>query len=123
MAVALRALVAASVVAPALSVTPSSAAGWAPQRNTSIVVGVAAGGALDVTARMVQNIQRTHRLVEVPAVVVSKPGAAGAIAWSMLAAREGDGHLLAFATPTLLRNHAPTRDCCRSSSTAPARSR
>lgn len=83
----------------------AGAKAWQPTRNTAIVVGVAAGGALDVTARMIQNIWQANRLVSVPTVVINKPGAAGAIAWAMLPSRPGDGHLLAFATPTLLSNH------------------
>lgn len=83
----------------------AAAIDWKPQRNTAIVVGVAAGGALDVTARAVQNIWQSRKMVPVPTVVINKPGAAGAIAWSMLAAREDDGHLLSFATPTILSNH------------------
>jgi putative tricarboxylic transport membrane protein len=90
-----------ALVAPPLV----SAADWQPQRNTAIVVGVAAGGALDVTARMVQGIWQGRQLVPVPTVVINKPGAAGAIAWSMLPSRPGDGHLLSFATPTILSNH------------------
>lgn len=88
-----------------LASSPSFAADWKPERNTAIVVGVAAGGALDVTARVIQNIWQNQKMLPVPTVVINKPGAAGAIAWSMLAAREGDGHLLSFATPTILSNH------------------
>jgi putative tricarboxylic transport membrane protein len=83
----------------------ADAASWKPERNTAIVVGVAAGGALDITARIIQNIWQSQKLVAAPTVVINKPGAAGAIAWNMIAGRPGDGHLLAFATPTLLSNH------------------
>jgi len=88
-----------------LTLSPLHAGAWQPTRNTAIVVGVAAGGALDVTARMIQNIWQTNKLVSAPTVVINKPGAAGAIAWNMLPSRQGDGHLLAFATPTILSNH------------------
>lgn len=85
--------------------SPLHAGSWQPTRNTAIVVGVAAGGALDVTARIIQSIWQTNKLVSAPTVIINKPGAAGAIAWNMLPSRQGDGHLLAFATPTILSNH------------------
>jgi len=88
-----------------LPLAQAHAAEWKPQRNTAIVVGVAAGSALDVTARVVQKIWQDRNMLPVPTVVINKPGAAGAIAWSMLASREGDSHLLSFATPTILSNH------------------
>lgn len=88
-----------------LLLAQAHAAEWKPQRNTAIVVGVAAGSALDVTARVVQKIWQDREMLPVPTVVINKPGAAGAIAWSMLASREGDSHLLSFATPTILSNH------------------
>ncbi len=100
---ALCTLALAAISAVASAASPSRA--WQPERNVAVVVGVAAGGALDVTARLVQNIWQSQKWVPVPVVVINKPGAAGAIAWSMLAAREGDPHLISFATQTILSNH------------------
>ena len=77
---------------------------WAPQKNVEILVGVAAGGALDITAREVQKIWQDYKLVGVSQTVVNRPGGAGAVAWSTLHARSGDGHTLSFASPTLLSN-------------------
>lgn len=105
MHVAARLLFAGALTMTLLGSHSSHAGQWQPTRNTAIVVGVAAGGALDVTARTIQHIWQTHRIVGVPTVVINKPGAAGAIGWAMLPSRPGDGHLLAFATPTILSNH------------------
>lgn len=100
---ALCALALAGIGAGASAATAPRA--WQPERNVAVVVGVTAGGALDVTARLVQNIWQSQKWVPVPVVVINKPGAAGAIAWNMLAAREGDPHLISFATQTILSNH------------------
>ena len=79
-------------------------AAWAPQKNVEILVGVAAGGALDITAREVQKIWQEYKLVPVSQTVVNRPGGAGAVAWAYMQTRPGDGHVLAFASPTLLSN-------------------
>jgi putative tricarboxylic transport membrane protein len=98
---ALRLLCAAALAAPALA----PAAEWRPQKNVEILVGVAAGGALDITAREIQKIWQDQKLVEVTTSVVNRPGGAGAVAWAAMAARPGDAQLLSFASPTLLSNH------------------
>lgn len=83
---------------------PANSASWSPQKNVEIVVGVAAGGALDITAREVQRIWTDQKLVGVSHTVLNRPGGAGAVAWAYLnTSRKGDGHALSFASPTLLR--------------------
>lgn len=84
---------------------PLQAADWRPQKNVDILVGVAAGGALDITAREIQRIWQDLKLVDVTTSVSNRPGGAGAVAWSYLNTRPGDAQTLSFASPTLLSNH------------------
>lgn len=85
--------------------TPLGAADWKPQKNVEILVGVAAGGALDITAREVQKLWQDLKLVDVTTSVSNRPGGAGAVAWTYMNTRPGDAQLLSFASPTLLSNH------------------
>jgi len=56
-------------------------------------------------AREMQRVIQSNRLVDVPIVVVNRPGGNGTIALSQLIAHPGDGHLLMIGTPGLLSNH------------------
>ena len=75
----------------------AAAQGWSPKRNVEIVVGFAAGGSQDLTARTVERLLVAHKLVNVPITVVNKPGAGGSIAYAYVSQRPGDGHTLMVA--------------------------
>ena len=83
----------------------TAAQGWKPERNVEIVVGSAASGGNDATARFIQRIVKKHALVASPVTVVNKPGGGGSIAWAYVAQHSGDGHYLGIGSPTLLTNH------------------
>jgi putative tricarboxylic transport membrane protein len=76
---------------------------WKPERNVEIIVGSAAGGPLDTTARLLQKLAE-GRGVGVPVSVANRTGGAGAIALAYLNQHPGDGHYLALALPNLLTN-------------------
>ena len=76
---------------------------WKPDRNVEIIVGSAAGGPLDTTARLLQKLAE-ERNVGVPITVVNRTGGAGAISMAYLNQHAGDGHYLALALPNLLTN-------------------
>lgn len=76
---------------------------WKPDRNVEIIVGSAAGGPLDTTARLVQKLAE-ERSIGVPITVVNRTGGAGAISMAYLNQHAGDGHYLALALPNLLTN-------------------
>lgn len=76
---------------------------WKPDRNVKIIVGSAAGGPLDTTARLLQKLAE-ERNVGVPITVVNRTGGAGAIAIAYLNQHAGDGHFMALALPNLLTN-------------------
>ena len=56
-------------------------------------------------ARSLQKIMHERRLIEVPAVVVNKPGGGGTIAQAYLNQRAGDAHYFEISATSLLTNH------------------
>ena len=81
------------------------AQGWAPKRSVEIVVGFAAGGSQDLTARTVERLLVANKLVNVPLAVVNKPGAGGSIAYAYVSQRPADGHTLMVAGTSLINGH------------------
>lgn len=82
--------------------SPALAQAWEPRKNVEIVVGADPGGALDLTARLMQGIWKEQKTVE--GVVLNKAGAGNAIAWTYLNTHPGDGNYIAIATPNLFTN-------------------
>ena len=78
---------------------------WSPQRNVEIVVGFPPGGGVDRTARTVEQLLVTNKLVSSSITVVNKPGGGQNIAFTYVSQRPGDGHTLMVGTPALLTNH------------------
>lgn len=77
---------------------------WKPTRPVAFIVGATAGGGLDLTARVLQQIWDTRRTIGVPVVVVNKPGASNAIAWTYLNDRGDDGQAIAIGSTNLITN-------------------
>jgi putative tricarboxylic transport membrane protein len=92
------AIVGAVICSPAL-------AQWVPTKNVEVISAVAAGGAPDGTARIVQRIFSEKKLIPVSSVVVNRPGGQQTIAMNYLAQRPRDGHYIAVASTPLLSNH------------------
>jgi len=88
-----------------LAPLPAHAQGWKPERLIEIVVGSTPGGGLDRTARLMQRVVQEHRLIDQQAVVLNKPGGAGAVALAYLAQHPGDGHHVMVSGQALLTNH------------------
>lgn len=84
---------------------PGWAQGWTPQKNVEIVVGSAPGGSNDKTARTVEHILVSNKLISTPITVVNKPGGGGSIAFTYVSQRQGDAHTLLIGTTALLSNH------------------
>ena len=78
---------------------------WKPARSVEIVVGVSPGGGIDRMARTLQKIMHERRLIEVPAIVVNKPGGGSTIAQAYLNQRAGDAHCLEISATSVLTNH------------------
>lgn len=82
----------------------AAGASWKPTRPVAFIVGATAGGGLDLTARVIQQIWDGRRAIGVPVVVVNKPGASNAIAWTYLNDRGDDGHAIAIGSTNLITN-------------------
>lgn len=76
---------------------------WRPEKNVEIVVGAAAGGPLDKTARVLQKLAE-DRKIGVPVSVTNRTGGGHAVAMTYLNQHPADGHYLAMASPLLLTN-------------------
>jgi putative tricarboxylic transport membrane protein len=77
---------------------------WHPEREVEIVAGTPAGGGQDRPARSLAGVLERGGSVGVPVKVTNIPGLGGGNAWSYLATRAGDPHVLAVNSPTLITN-------------------
>jgi putative tricarboxylic transport membrane protein len=96
--------VATCLVAAAIAYGEARAQAWSPQRNVEIVVGSAPGGSNDKTARTVEHILTTAKLVPTSVTVVNRPGGGSTIAFNYVMQKAGDPHVLMVGTPSLLTN-------------------
>ena len=92
------------IVALSALTSPVRANDWQPNRPVAFIAGTAAGGALDLTARLLQKVWDDSKIISSPVVVINKPGAGNGIAWSYLNARGADGHAIAISTTNLVSN-------------------
>lgn len=86
----------------ALSFAQSS---WRPDKTVEIVVPSAAGSSLDAATRMFQRVLMEQRIVDVPVVVVNKPGGGGNVSTTYLDQHHGDPHCIYFSAMSLLNSH------------------
>lgn len=97
------------IVVAALISAASTAAyaqeAWKPTRPVTFIISNAAGGTGDRVAREIQRIAQLGRLVEVPIVIVNRPGGNGTIALNQLRASPGDAHVLLLITAATLSAH------------------
>jgi putative tricarboxylic transport membrane protein len=76
---------------------------WKPTRNIDIIVSSGAGGAADREARETQHF--LQQLPGMPPVtVINRQGGGGTVAWSSVAQREGDAHVISTLNVALLTN-------------------
>jgi putative tricarboxylic transport membrane protein len=78
---------------------------WKPERPVEIVVPAAAGGSIDGTARLIQRVLQSNRIVDVAVIAVNKAGGGGNVATHYLEQHPGDGHYLLASTMSLMTNH------------------
>lgn len=89
-----RALLGTALALPALSQARAQA--WNPSRPVRIIVPFVAGGATDLTARLVA--ERLTAMFGQPVVVDNRPGAGGNLGADMVAKADPDGHTLLMCT-------------------------
>jgi putative tricarboxylic transport membrane protein len=78
---------------------------WKPTRTVTLIAPNAPGGNSDRMAREMQRVLQQNKLVDVPIVVVNRPGGGGTIALNQLVASPGDAHVLLIGTPGIIGNH------------------
>ncbi len=78
---------------------------WKPTHPVTLIAPNAPAGNSDRLAREMQRLLQAHKIVDVPILVVNRPGGAGTIALNQLLANPGDGHILLIGTSGLLSNH------------------
>ncbi|RAI58712.1 tripartite tricarboxylate transporter substrate binding protein [Roseicella frigidaeris] len=98
-----RPLLGLAALAPVAARAQAPTPGWAPNRPLHLIVPIAPGGALDITARMLG--ERLQPLLGQSVVVENRAGAGGNIGAEFVARAEKDGHtLLIGAANTLVAN-------------------
>ncbi|MES2977521.1 MAG: tripartite tricarboxylate transporter substrate binding protein [Pseudomonadota bacterium] len=100
----------------ALSTPLSQAQAWKPEKTVEIVVGSAAGGGNDKTARVIQKVWTDTKLLN--GVVSNKVGGGGAIAYGYVSAKD-DPHFIGVAQAGLITNHITGRSPIDLSSVTP----
>lgn len=107
MSILIRAAEAAIAAALGLAALQANAqsAGWRPERAIELIVPAAAGGLNDLTARNMQRVMQTLKLIETPITVNNRGGGGGALAWAALAQHPGDPHFISLSTVNMLANH------------------
>jgi putative tricarboxylic transport membrane protein len=84
-------------------------AAWAPDRTVEIVLNTAPGSGPDRTARTLQKIWQDQRFLGVSTTVSNRPGGGGAIAYTYLNQKAGDGHFISIASSSLVTNNVMGR--------------
>ncbi len=79
--------------------------GWKPNRPVTFVVPNAPGGTSDRAARTLQRIMHAHKLLDVPIVIVNRPGGSGTLALAQLRSSPGDGHVLMVMNSITISAH------------------
>lgn len=97
-------VLAATVACAMPSPLRAQSALWTPRKNVEFIVPTAAGSTMDLLARVITDIWSRNNLVNATVTVQAKGGGGGAIAWTYVSRKTGDGHYLAISGPTLLSN-------------------
>jgi putative tricarboxylic transport membrane protein len=99
--------------------SPSAAqTAWKPDKVVEFLVGSAPGGGNDRTARTLQKIWQDNKWLD-NVVVVNKVGGGGAVAYTYVSQRAGDGHYIVVARKALLTNHILGRSPLHYAETTP----
>ena len=105
-AVSLRRAAHAAALSTCMVAVAAPCAGqeWKPSRPVEFVVGSGPGGGNDKTARLLQKIWRENNWLDL-VNVINKPGGGGALAYTYVSEKAGDGHYIVVVRKALLTNH------------------
>src|SRR5664279_1521858 len=79
--------------------------GWRPSRDIELVAGTPPGGGQDRPARALIEVLNAHRLLDKPVKLTNIAGRGGGNAWDYLRQHNGDPHVLAINSPTIISNN------------------
>jgi putative tricarboxylic transport membrane protein len=79
--------------------------GWKPSRSVMFIVPNAVGGTSDRAARTLQRIMQAHKLIDVPIVIVNRPGGSGTLALTQLHSSSNDGHTVMIMNSITMSAH------------------
>jgi len=96
-------ILAAAVLTAASTLT--LAQGWTPQRNVELVVPNPPGGSNDKTARTIERVWTTGKVLPVTLSIVNRAGGGGSIAYTFVQQQTANPHYLVVGGPALLTNH------------------
>lgn len=100
---AIRGLVAATVLTVA-GTMPALAQSWTPERSVEVVVGVAPGGSMDFTARLVRDLLVEEKLIPESSIVNNKPGGGHAVAMAYTLQHEANPYYIQIVNTPLVSN-------------------
>jgi putative tricarboxylic transport membrane protein len=78
--------------------------GWRPSREIELVAGTPPGGGQDRLARALIEVLSAHRLLDQTVKLTNIAGRGGGNAWDYLRKHNGDPHVLAINSPTIISN-------------------
>jgi putative tricarboxylic transport membrane protein len=80
----------------------AAATEWKPERPIEFIVGTTPGSGVDLTARTIQSLLQSRKLVDVPVSVINKAGGGYNIAYAYLNQFPGDGQRVFVTTSTII---------------------
>jgi putative tricarboxylic transport membrane protein len=93
------------LAALALAAPAFAQGGWKPSRSVMFIVPNAVGGTSDRAARTLQRIMQAHKLIDVPIVIVNRPGGNGTLALTQLHSSSNDGHTVMIMNSITMSAH------------------
>ncbi|MDI6600488.1 MAG: tripartite tricarboxylate transporter substrate binding protein [Thermoanaerobacteraceae bacterium] len=78
---------------------------WKPESTVEIVAPANPGGGWDLLSRNIQSVVTEQKLVDQPIIITNKPGGGGAVGWTYLKGKKGNGSVLAVNSSLILLNN------------------
>lgn len=104
-AAALRWTTMALLIVLAIAAPAFAQSGWKPSRPVMFIVPNAVGGTSDRAARTLSRILHAHKLIDVPIVIVNRPGGSGTLALTQLHSSSNDGHVVMIMNSITMSAH------------------